>query len=86
MLDDPVRAQLPDNPISQPPAQPMSATLIGIPAALAGLAAAGYGLSSTRARRPQSQSLRGAALLLTDQRSSYLTGVILPVDGGWTAH
>ena len=63
VLDDPVRAQLPDNPISQPPAQPMSATLIGIPAALAGLAAAGYGLSSTRARRPQSQSLRGVACL-----------------------
>ncbi len=32
------------------------------------------------------EELAGAALLLTDQRSSYLTGVILPVDGGWTAH
>jgi 2-dehydro-3-deoxy-D-gluconate 5-dehydrogenase len=28
----------------------------------------------------------GAALLLTDPASRYLTGVILPVDGGWTAH
>jgi len=27
-----------------------------------------------------------AALLLTDPASRYLTGVILPVDGGWTAH
>jgi gluconate 5-dehydrogenase len=30
--------------------------------------------------------LANAALLLTDPASSYLTGVILPVDGGWTAH
>lgn len=27
-----------------------------------------------------------AALLLTDPRSGYLTGVVLPVDGGWTCH
>jgi len=31
------------------------------------------------------EELAGAALLLTDPRSSYITGVILPVDGGWTA-
>jgi NAD(P)-dependent dehydrogenase (short-subunit alcohol dehydrogenase family) len=30
--------------------------------------------------------LTGAALLLTDPDASYLTGAILPVDGGWTAH
>ena len=30
--------------------------------------------------------LTGAALLLTDPQSSYLTGAILPVNGGWTAH
>jgi NAD(P)-dependent dehydrogenase (short-subunit alcohol dehydrogenase family) len=30
--------------------------------------------------------IAGAALLLTDPASGYLTGVILPVDGGWTAH
>ena len=28
----------------------------------------------------------GAALLLTDPQVSYLTGAVLPVDGGWTAH
>jgi len=30
--------------------------------------------------------IAGAALLLTDPQASYLTGAILPVDGGWTAH
>ena len=30
--------------------------------------------------------LAGAALLLTDPQGSYLTGAVLPVDGGWTAH
>jgi NAD(P)-dependent dehydrogenase (short-subunit alcohol dehydrogenase family) len=30
--------------------------------------------------------LAGAALLLTDPQSAYLTGVVLPVDGGWTCH
>jgi NAD(P)-dependent dehydrogenase (short-subunit alcohol dehydrogenase family) len=30
--------------------------------------------------------LAGAALLLTDPQASYLTGAVLPVDGGWTAH
>ena len=30
--------------------------------------------------------LTGAALLLTDPHSSYPTGAVLPVDGGWTAH
>jgi NAD(P)-dependent dehydrogenase (short-subunit alcohol dehydrogenase family) len=31
------------------------------------------------------KELTGAALLLTDPRSTYLTGTILPVDGGWTS-
>jgi len=30
--------------------------------------------------------IAAAALLLTDSQASYLTGVVLPVDGGWTAH
>lgn len=30
--------------------------------------------------------LAGAALLLTDPQASYLTGAVLPVDGGWTSH
>ncbi len=30
--------------------------------------------------------IAGAALLLTDPQASYLTGAVLPVDGGWTAH
>jgi NAD(P)-dependent dehydrogenase (short-subunit alcohol dehydrogenase family) len=32
------------------------------------------------------EELAGAALMLTDPHSSYLTGVVLPVDGGWTSH
>jgi NAD(P)-dependent dehydrogenase (short-subunit alcohol dehydrogenase family) len=30
--------------------------------------------------------LTGAALLLTDPQAGYITGSVLPVDGGWTAH
>jgi NAD(P)-dependent dehydrogenase (short-subunit alcohol dehydrogenase family) len=30
--------------------------------------------------------LTGAALLLTDPQAGYVTGAVLPVDGGWTAH
>jgi NAD(P)-dependent dehydrogenase (short-subunit alcohol dehydrogenase family) len=32
------------------------------------------------------EELAGAALLLSDPQSAYLTGVVLPVDGGWTSH
>ncbi len=32
------------------------------------------------------EELTGAALLLTDPLSAYLTGTVLPVDGGWTSH
>ena len=32
------------------------------------------------------EELAGAALLLTDPRSAYITGAVLPVDGGWTSH
>jgi NAD(P)-dependent dehydrogenase (short-subunit alcohol dehydrogenase family) len=32
------------------------------------------------------EELTGAALLLTDPQSAYLTGAVLPVDGGWTSH
>jgi NAD(P)-dependent dehydrogenase (short-subunit alcohol dehydrogenase family) len=32
------------------------------------------------------EELAGAALLLTDPQSGYITGAVLPVDGGWTSH
>ena len=32
------------------------------------------------------EELAGAALLLTDPQSGYITGTVLPVDGGWTSH
>jgi len=37
-------------------------------------------------RWAEPEELTGAALLLTDPGSSYLTGAVLPVDGGWTSH
>ena len=37
-------------------------------------------------RWAQPEELTGAALLLTDPQSAYLTGAVLPVDGGWTSH
>jgi NAD(P)-dependent dehydrogenase (short-subunit alcohol dehydrogenase family) len=37
-------------------------------------------------RWAEPEELAGAALLLTDPRSGYLTGTVLPVDGGWTSH
>jgi NAD(P)-dependent dehydrogenase (short-subunit alcohol dehydrogenase family) len=33
-----------------------------------------------------SSRLASAALLLTDRQASYITGTVVPVDGGWTAH
>ena len=32
------------------------------------------------------EEIAGAALLLTDSQSGYITGTVLPVDGGWTSH
>jgi NAD(P)-dependent dehydrogenase (short-subunit alcohol dehydrogenase family) len=37
-------------------------------------------------RWAEPEELTGAAMLLTDPQSAYLTGVVLPVDGGWTSH
>jgi NAD(P)-dependent dehydrogenase (short-subunit alcohol dehydrogenase family) len=30
--------------------------------------------------------IAGAALLLTDPQSGYITGSVVSVDGGWSAH
>ena len=37
-------------------------------------------------RWAEPSELAGAALLLTDPHSAFTTGVVLPVDGGWTCH
>jgi NAD(P)-dependent dehydrogenase (short-subunit alcohol dehydrogenase family) len=37
-------------------------------------------------RWAEPEELAGAALMLTDARSGYITGAVLPVDGGWTCH
>jgi NAD(P)-dependent dehydrogenase (short-subunit alcohol dehydrogenase family) len=37
-------------------------------------------------RWAEPEELAGAALLLTDPQAGYLTGAVLSVDGGWTAH
>ena len=52
-------------------------------------ARAGYAASKgavVQLTRCLAVELAGAALLLTDPESGYLTGAVLPVDGGWTAH
>ena len=41
---------------------------------------------STNIGRATPEELTGAALLLTDPESGYVTGTVLPVDGGWTSH
>ena len=38
------------------------------------------------ARWAEPRELAGAAMMLTDRQSGYVTGVVLPVDGGWTCH
>jgi hypothetical protein len=48
------------------------------------LAAASNG-AVVRLTRSLAAGLAGTALLLTDPASSYLTGAIVPADGGWTA-
>ena len=37
-------------------------------------------------RWAEPDELTGAALMLTDRQSGYVTGAVLPVDGGWTCH
>jgi 2-deoxy-D-gluconate 3-dehydrogenase len=37
-------------------------------------------------RWAEPNELAGTALLLTDPHSAFTTGVVLPVDGGWTCH
>jgi NAD(P)-dependent dehydrogenase (short-subunit alcohol dehydrogenase family) len=37
-------------------------------------------------RWAEPNELAGAALLLTDPHLAFTTGVMLPVDGGWTCH
>jgi NAD(P)-dependent dehydrogenase (short-subunit alcohol dehydrogenase family) len=44
------------------------------------------GTRPARALSSSSPTTLGAALLLTDPQSGYITGAVLPVDGGWTSH
>ncbi|HTZ91697.1 MAG TPA: SDR family NAD(P)-dependent oxidoreductase [Streptosporangiaceae bacterium] len=49
-------------------------------------AAARSGYATSKGAVVQFSELTGAVLLLTDPQASYITGTVLPVDGGWTSH
>ncbi len=69
-------------PVDNPPTINQVNAGQAIPMQFSSAAGPGFGPASGAA--PEPAELACAALLLTDPASSYLTGVILPVDGGWT--
>jgi hypothetical protein len=72
------------SPAGRPPASPRAGQVSVVTSGSAGLGLAIAGAQARRWAAPE--ELTGAALLLTDSQSTYITGTVLPVDGGWTSH
>ena len=67
------------------PAITLSFVLVGIGCAFAGLCYAEFAAMIPMARIGEPDEIKGLALLLASPAGSYITGAVIPIDGGTTA-